>query len=77
MELRTPSLLVELAKEHSDHCRAMTSNRPLLALADAADDKGLRHALLDEQLREQELDRQYWNPLRKVLEQLRHERRRP
>jgi hypothetical protein len=52
-------------------------SRSFKARSSRFDEQSLRHALLDEQLREQELDRQYWAPLRKVLEELRRERRKP
>ena len=74
-ELRSPDILTQLANAHRDRCEAAAVHRPLLQFAINGDIDRLHRGLLDEQLREQELDRQYWMPLRKVLEQLRQERR--
>jgi len=49
--------------------------RPLLTLAIAADAERLDHALREEEQREREADRRHWEPLRAVLERLRHESR--
>ena len=48
--------------------------RPLLRLAQAKNESLLVDALLEEEKRERAVDRQYWTPLKKELEMLRHER---
>jgi len=73
-ELRTPSLLVELARKHSDLCRQFISKRPLLRFAAVGSSAELERALLTEESTERELDKAYWDPLRRELEQLRHYR---
>ena len=74
LELRTPSLLIELASAQRARCRKLSARRPLLKFAVAGDQAGLDEALKQEEGAEREADRQYWKPLRAELEQLRHAR---
>ncbi|MGB7747778.1 MAG: hypothetical protein WBN75_10880 [Verrucomicrobiia bacterium] len=71
-ELRTPQLLVELAKIHPRLCRQLVPSRPLLASAVLGQAAKLEAALLAEETDERERDKLYWLPLRKELEKLRH-----
>jgi hypothetical protein len=71
-ELRTPELLVEVAREHPGQGQSAETTRPLLALAAAGDLERLRAALRDEEDAERAADRAYWAPLRAELERLRH-----
>ena len=71
-ELRTPSLLIEMARTHSEACRKLSKDRPLLDKAVSGDLDGLARALQDEETLERERDKRYWTPLRKELERLRH-----
>ncbi len=73
-EARTPLLLFEIAKRHSDHLATAIRQRPLLEHAEAANIERLSDALDEEQKREREADRAYWAPLVAELEQLRHRR---
>jgi hypothetical protein len=73
-ELRTPELLVELAKRHEALCHRLSRKRPLLAHATAGTIPDLSRALLEEEAAERERDRRYWLPLRAELEKLRHAR---
>ena len=75
LELRTPELLVEVARTNSSRCRRLVRRRPLLALALAREVDGLDRALREEELAERERDRRHWLPLRRELERLRHTRR--
>ena len=74
MELRTPELLIDLVRSHSDSAAKLSDARPLLELARQAELSSLERALIDEMLEEKECDRQYWNPLRAKLEELRRSR---
>ncbi len=76
LELRTPELLLELARRRPALCRRLGSRRPLLAWALVADGSGLEHGLRDEENRERQADRACWLPLRRELETLRHRARR-
>ena len=76
MELRTPSLLIELASVYQKVCNELARRRPLLGHARRGDDEALAQAMKQEEWREREADRVYWLPLRKELEQLRHKRKR-
>lgn len=76
-ESRTPEILIELARSHRAACQRLTSKRPLLAQALEGDEPSLETALEDEATAERKLDREYWAPLRKELEKLRHDRIRP
>ncbi len=71
-ELRTPSLLVELAQLHPRLCRRLSVARPLLGLAVPGEPAPLEQALMAEEAAERERDKTYWLPLRRELEALRH-----
>jgi hypothetical protein len=71
-ELRTPELLVELARRHPAICRRLAKQRPLLKHADCGAADGLEQALLAEETAERQRDKEYWLPLRGELEKLRH-----
>jgi len=71
-ELRTPSLLIELARNHPRLCRRLAPERPLLAHAVAGKPRQLERALSAEETVERERDRIYWLRLRQELEKLRH-----
>ena len=72
LELRTPELLLELARRHPALCRRLTPKRPLLACARLHDTSGLESGLREEEDRERQADRLCWLPLRWELEALRH-----
>ena len=74
LELRTPDLLLELAAEQGGIPTQLRRQRPLLELAKTPTKSLLADALIEEEHREREADRQYWLPLRKELEKLRHAR---
>ena len=76
-ELRTPELLVSLAREFPAAAGEIARARPLLALASAGDVIALRGALRTEEDAEREADRQYWLPLKAELARLRQAERRP
>jgi len=70
-ELRTPELLLEVARSNATLCRRLVAARPLLAHATTGDAVGLERALNDEEAAERECDKRYWLPLRRELETLR------
>ena len=74
LELRTPDLLIELAQTQGRIPAQLCRKRPLLELAAMVSKSLLADALLEEEQREREADRQYWVPLKKELERLRHSR---
>jgi hypothetical protein len=71
-ELRTPELLLELARRHPAICRRLTKKRTLLVNAPAGKLDDLQQALLAEETSERQRDKEYWLPLRQELEKLRH-----
>ena len=73
-ELRTPELLMEVARLHRSACERAVQRRPLLQHAILGDPVALEAALHQEELREREADRRYWQPLRSELERLRRRR---
>src|SRR5207302_11513341 len=74
-ELRTPDLLIALARAYPAAGRRLTAKRPLLRFAFHADPIALASALSAEEAAEREADRVYWQPLREEqLEQLRHKK---
>jgi hypothetical protein len=74
LELRTPDLLIELAEAQGRIPAHLRRKRPLLELAVMVSKSSLADALLAEEEKEREADRQYWAPLKKELERLRHSR---
>lgn len=77
-ESRTPEMLVWLTRNFPVETEMVRSSRPLLGHAQvptgqAGDLVALDRGLDEEQRKEREKDRQYWEPLRKQLEQMRHQ----
>ena len=70
-EVRTPELLSDIARTFAAQAESLCDKRPLLALALAGDIDALRLALDTERQAEQALDRAYWEPLRRELEEFR------
>ena len=73
-ELRTPSLLIEVAALWPDETRRQLAARPLLAHALARDEEHLETALTAEEQVERLRDKNYWLPLKKELEAMRRRR---
>jgi hypothetical protein len=71
-ELRTPRLLIEIARQHPGLCVRLKPQRPLLGFAAANKPQELADALEAEEKYERELDRNFWQPLKAELESLRH-----
>ena len=72
-ELRTPELLLELTQQYPE--AAQRASRPAIADALRADVDAVTKSLEDEERTERHLDREYWAPLKRELEQLRRARR--
>ena len=64
LELRSPGLLVEIATRYPAVCSRAARRRPLLLLALHGDQAAVELALHQEEMREREADRLYWQPLR-------------
>jgi hypothetical protein len=73
-ELRTPELLIEVAKANGDQCERLTGDRPLLVNALSPNLARLEEELDAEEKRERAADRAYWRPLREELESMRRAR---
>jgi hypothetical protein len=73
-ELRTPEILIECVGRFPDDARRAASSRPALAPALSGEVERLRDELAEEERRERDLDRLYWEPLKSELEALRHRR---
>jgi hypothetical protein len=71
LEMRTPELLVEVARDFPTARSSLASVRPLLAHASPTTQYLLERELVEEELREREQDREFWLPLKRELEQLR------
>ncbi|OGS33757.1 MAG: hypothetical protein A2293_14495 [Elusimicrobia bacterium RIFOXYB2_FULL_49_7] len=76
LECRTPEMLRELVGQFSDRIHLLSLKRPLLLIVNTSDINSLEEALLREELNERQADRAYWEPLKKELEQMRHDRTR-
>jgi hypothetical protein len=72
-EGRTPTLLIQLAREYSDILQDAKRQRSLLRLAEEANESDLERALAEEEKNERDVDRRYWAPLRKELEEMRRD----
>jgi hypothetical protein len=75
LESRTPQMLVALASQFPEAAQSAAEVRPLMAEAIAGNRRALRQALGQEQEAEREADRIYWEPLKRELEQLCHNKR--
>jgi hypothetical protein len=74
-ESRTPQMLVEVARRATSLAHQLAANRPLLHHAIQDDLNELRTELAEEESREREADRLYWEPLRRELETMRRAQR--
>jgi hypothetical protein len=74
LELRTPELLIEVSRRFPALAASLSSNRPLLNHALAGQTEALESDLHAEEKAERAADREYWQPLRKQLEEIRHSR---
>ena len=74
LELRTPELLVEVAKKNLARAKKLAGKRPLLRLALSGKMDKLEQAVAAEEQAERLKDKIYWTPLLMELEQLRHPR---
>jgi hypothetical protein len=72
LELRTPQLLIEVAQTHAREARRLTTKRPLLGQAVSGRPTQLERALVAEENHVRAEDKNYWLPLLKELEKLRH-----
>jgi hypothetical protein len=72
-ELRTPLLLREVASQHPSATQRLQDERPLLRALMQKTDEVLAAALHAEEQRERAEDREYWQPLKLELVQLRRE----
>ncbi|MFO1000224.1 MAG: hypothetical protein U0936_07795 [Planctomycetaceae bacterium] len=75
-ECRIAERLVELARQFPVETSEEQENRPLLMLAPSGTLEDLRTALDAEVRSEQSRDREYWDPLKRELEQIRFEEKR-
>jgi hypothetical protein len=73
-ECRTPGLLVALAAQFPGLSRREAKQRTVLKAALRADTQAVAALLDEEQRRIQQVDKEYWAPLRKELERWRHTR---
>ena len=74
-ELRSPTILSEVARCDPHRCQQLAPLRPLLVHAAAGCEDSLAASLRAEENLEREADRLYWAPLKQELEQLRRQRR--
>jgi hypothetical protein len=73
LECRSPAQLLALARRFSAECVALTATRSLLAHALDANQTMLIQALDTEMRSEQDVDRAFWEPVRRELEAMRFE----
>jgi hypothetical protein len=77
LELRTPELLVQVVTAHPEVARAVAPRRPAIRAALENNIEAVSLALDAEEREERRRDREYWEPLRRELEELRRTRIRP
>ncbi len=73
-ELRTPALLAEVASMQPVRAAELLTERRALASACCGSIDAIAEELAAEERRERDADRAYWEPLRRELEALRHQR---
>ena len=73
-ELRTPALLIEVARRHPRPALRRSRSRPVVARAVEGDAERVDEALRAEELAERQADRAYWAPLVEELGRLRRAR---
>ena len=73
-ELRTATLLVDLAAAEPAAAAALVETRPLIADAIGGNLPAIEERLREEEAAERDADRRYWEPLRAELQRLRRER---
>ena len=73
-ELRTPEHLMEIAEQHPQETRTVAADRSLLNFLASKEMPALRQRLHEEEEREREADRMYWQPLKSELEAIRRGR---
>lgn len=74
-ELRSPAILIDVARSATTVCESLLHARPLLQHAVAGSEELLKAALHVEEDAEREADRHYWAPLKSEHEQLRRKHR--
>jgi len=74
-ELRTPELLTEAISRFPEAARNIATQRPAVQAAMNGDLDEVRLALRAEQDEARDRDRLYWEPLKRELEQFRHQRK--
>jgi hypothetical protein len=73
-ELRTPDILIELVSRFPSAAQEFAPHRPAIQAALSGDMEQVSHALRSEQEEAIHRDRLYWEPLKRELEQFRHQR---
>jgi len=73
---RTPDVLIRIGQANQQILREELVRRPLLANVLTANSDAIREELAREQAREQAVDREYWDPLKRELEVMRRDRNR-
>lgn len=74
MRYASMEILTAVAADHPELCRRLVRGRPLLRFALRGDESALDSALAVEETKERQADKRYWEPLRRELERLRHEK---
>ena len=72
LESRSPDSLIRLAKEYPEIVKECAAHRPLLSAAVNINIQKLDSRIHEEELLERRKDIEYWAPLKKELEMLRH-----
>jgi hypothetical protein len=70
-ELRTPSLLMDIARAWPEAAKQASQTRPLVTMAISRDEPTLTTALDEEEQKERLKDKDYWQPLKRELEKMR------
>ena len=74
-ECRDAQVLIELAKKYPKTAKECIADRPVISAALISDIQTVNSRLHDEELRERQRDIEYWAPLIKELEEIRHKKR--
>jgi hypothetical protein len=75
-EIRTPELLVEIVGAHWEQAQVAAASRPAVGAALRGETDQMEELLDAEEKEERRRDREYWEPLKRELEELRRNRSR-
>ncbi len=72
LEARSPELLQKLCRDYPQRCSDLAAKRAILRTVRDGTDEHVQEALRSEEESQRKADREYWQPLQRELERMRH-----